>query len=193
MCTAWLQYPVGVPPSNNFDDELSVINRTLARIPQEAGAAADNALALCNQTMCTPAASVPGSLICQQPPCLEAASPVMVPHANDQLTRLNAATATGRQEASKNVDGKGAWLNMTTTVAGQITHPGDQDWYQMAVATTEPFTIQLTVHGNWQQALPDKDGHQQLLQWRVSMVRPEVVFVQQGVQVMPAAADPWTW
>lgn len=85
------------------------------------------------------------------------------------------------------------WANMTTTVMGHITHSGDQDWYQVAVATIEPFTVQLAVHSNWQQALRDKDGQQLLLQWRVSMLRPEVVFIEKGVQVVLAAADPWTW
>jgi hypothetical protein len=80
---------------------------------------------------------------------------------------------------------------VTSTLLGKITHPLDQDWYQLSVATAGPFSVQVIVHGNWRQPI---DNSTKETTWRVSGLRPAVVTEQQGVQIVAAAiADPLTW
>lgn len=144
-----LQYPAGVE-SNNFDDELEIIHRTLERVPDE-GVRGTNSTDGANSTKTAITLCVDG--ICA-----------------DDSTRPG-------------------WV--TSTVLGKITHPKDQDWYQLTIATAGSFSVQMVVHGNWRQSM--QNGTQEVT-WRVSGLRPMVVVEQQGVQVVTTTnADPLTW
>lgn len=165
------QYPPGIE-SSNFDDELSIIAQTVPLTLDEGRES--------NSSSSGNSSSVNAILL-----CANGSSDAPVAQRQDRQI-------TGDLAQQTNCTTKRAtpgWA--TATVFGRISHPNDKDRYLMTVANTEPFEIQLTVHGNWHQTW---QGGQKEKMWRVSNLRPEVAFEQKGVKVaVTADLEPLTW
>jgi hypothetical protein len=81
--------------------------------------------------------------------------------------------------------------HVTTTVKGRISSADDRDYYN-ATADMGALKVVITYEPNWSKRSIALNGSEFSQSWRISNLRLQLQFEQQGVEVLPGPVNEWS-
>jgi hypothetical protein len=79
----------------------------------------------------------------------------------------------------------------TTTTKGKISSADDRDYYNVTAGMGD-LKVVSTYEPNWSKRSITLNGSEFSQSWRISNLRLQLQFVQQGVEVVPGPVNEWS-